>query len=179
MNDVFWLNNFMVLFDKRYVLEIWPGKRTKTKESKYNAMSRFVIIYSILVSIYHQTITPIMIAILVLVFVVMLFNKNTKRKPKEPNDFITLSDQDPFPNSFEPGQCRNSTPNNLFANPNINVIGSVIIPSCKQKSSDYDKGFSKMTNVENDDIFNQNSRRQFYSVIDNNQSKFANFLYEK
>lgn len=75
--------------------------------------------------------------------------------------------------------CRTQTNENVFANPNINTIGDVTIPPCELNSQAYDDNFNKFTHTEGDDIFNTNSRRQFHTVIENDQSKFMNFLYAK
>jgi hypothetical protein len=74
-------------------------------------------------------------------------------------------------------QCRRSDPNNIFANPNITSVGSMIHPPCKLAANEYTDAFDTFTRNDEDDLFNTNARRQFYSVVDNNQSKFSQFLY--
>jgi hypothetical protein len=191
MKEVFWINDVNMLFDTRYILEIWPGERTKSIESKCNAISRFIIIYAMMISVYKKKTIPLLIAIVLLLFVIVMYKKY--KKPLEGHTIVNSKFHETHHNisqfsennannvhnnRFE-DKCRDSTANNVFANPNTNVIGSVVIPSCETKSTAYDEGFSNFVNVENDDIFNQNSRRQFYSVVDNNQANFAKFLYEK
>lgn len=223
MSEPFWADDPRVLFSRRHIIDIWIGKRTKTRESKLNAVSRFIIVYFICVSMYQRSLTPMSLGLLLLLFVVFanqmmlaqqrhedpysvnqVYHKPTTNvfTPSNPGDkkdntifhkpYISsmgsVAKPDNMhrgrreytpPKNMTPGLCRNADESNLFANPNITTIGSVIYPPCKTESSEYDNDFRKYTHNEYDDLFNTNGRRQFYSIVDNNQSKFANFLYGK
>ena len=210
MNEPFWTKSFKVLIDRRYIIEIFPGERTKTIESKLNAVSRFIILYFVGIAMYKKSIIPLVIGFLMLLIVIYEYNKKPSNKynvnnvnnkfTKELKHKYTDSDIFNKPNipsigsikdpvyfnrntnsshdddAPKTGNCRNSTKENIFGNPNVTNIETVMDPACSMNSKDFDKSFEEHTFVENDDIFNQNSRRQFYSVVDNNQTNFVSYL---
>jgi hypothetical protein len=224
--EPFWADDIRVLFSRHHITDIWIGKRTQTRESKLNAISRFIIVYFALISIYRRSLTPMSMGLVLLLFVVfahhMMLSQQRNEDPYAVNRVVTQNKHDttnvfatertgdkkddtifltPYiskmgsvakpdnmhrgrreytpPKDWTTDSCRKPDKSNWFANPNITTIGSSIHPSCNVESKDYDDAFRNYTHNEYDDIFNTNGRRQFYSIVDNNQSKFAHFLYGK
>jgi len=78
MTTPFWSNDPTILFNKESVLQIWPNQQM-TFESKLNAISRLVIIMSILGFIFTRNFNLIIIGILTLA---ILFTMYKLRKQK-------------------------------------------------------------------------------------------------
>tara|TARA_Y100000389_G_scaffold204952_1_gene261177 strand:- start:36 stop:665 length:630 start_codon:yes stop_codon:yes gene_type:complete len=209
MNEMFWSEDLSILFKKH---DIWPGVNTPTRVSKLNAISRFIILYFVILSIYHKSITPISIGGVLLIMIA--FMEYSSRKKDDPYNIMNPSNINNFNVSSENKQtdskifntpyisstgsvqkplrgignamttidhniCRKPDNMNLFGNPNIGSIETSQYPSCSKDSNTYNAGFDMYSRNEYSDIFDTHSRRQFYSVINNDQSKFANFLYKQ
>ena len=81
MSSVFWLNNPAVLVDRNHITELWPEKN-KSIEEKLNAMTRFVLVLTLLGYITTGSVKVLMSAVVTLGVVVMMYfsNKQTSKK---------------------------------------------------------------------------------------------------
>ena len=66
MNETFWSEDLNILFKS---FDIWPGEKTPTRSSKLNAISRFIILYFIILSVYHKSMTPMTIGGVLLIII--------------------------------------------------------------------------------------------------------------
>ena len=77
MVSVFWLNDPSILLNKDYILQLWPSS-SMSFEDNLNAISRLIIILSILGFLATKSINIIIIGIITLCVIVILYT----RKPK-------------------------------------------------------------------------------------------------
>ena len=69
----FWLNEPTILFNKKYITSVWPGENMSSVE-KLNAISRFVIVASLLGYLITLNLKIILVAIVTLAVIAILFN---------------------------------------------------------------------------------------------------------
>ena len=83
MNETFWFNDPTVLMNKKYMTNLWPRKG-ETFEQKLNAMSRLVILLTILGYLF-TTSTKLLItgAITLVVLVILYKTQKGKRTSQE------------------------------------------------------------------------------------------------
>ena len=74
--DTFWLNDPTILLNKHYLLEIWPDSKLSL-ERKLNAITRLIIILTILGYISTKSLRILMTSAITLVVLVMIY-KNQK-----------------------------------------------------------------------------------------------------
>jgi hypothetical protein len=76
----FWINEPTILFDKEYIIDLWPNE-SMTYEQKLNAISRLIILVTLLSFIFLRSLRIIVIGILTLCAIIVLykyFNKGIK-----------------------------------------------------------------------------------------------------
>lgn len=69
----FWLNEPTILFNKKYIASVWPSENMSSAE-KLNAISRFVIIASLLGYLITLNLKMILVAVVTLAVIAILFN---------------------------------------------------------------------------------------------------------
>ena len=72
MNSTFWMNDPTILFQKDNISQIWPTKGMST-DQKLNAITRLVIILTILGFLVTKTIKILVTGIVTLVAIVILY----------------------------------------------------------------------------------------------------------
>ena len=78
MTTPFWSNEPSVLLNKDYIFELWPTQKM-TNEEKLNAISRLVILLSILGFLFTMSYKLLIVGLLTLVVIFFLYN-NRKQK---------------------------------------------------------------------------------------------------
>jgi hypothetical protein len=78
----FWLNEPTILFNKKYIGSVWPGENMSSVE-KLNAISRFVIIASLLGYLITLNLKIILVAVVTLAVVAILFNVQRNQQAKD------------------------------------------------------------------------------------------------
>ena len=78
MASTFWLNNPSILLNKEYILQLWPTSSMSFEEN-LNAISRLIIILSILGFLATRSINIIIVVVVTLIVIIILYNT---RKPK-------------------------------------------------------------------------------------------------
>ena len=78
MVSTFWLNNPSILLNKEYILELWPSVSMSFEEN-LNAISRIIILLTILGFLATKSINIIIIGAITIIIIVILYNT---RKPK-------------------------------------------------------------------------------------------------
>ena len=197
-NNTFWINNPLILIEKDKLFEIWPLTTMNTNE-KLNAITRIIILLSILGYFFLKNINIIASGLVSLIVIVVLYfiNKNSTNK--------LFNKQEPFTNIDLYEKVKHNFTNPTTANPLMNVMLPDIHdnPHRQQAAPAYNKTVEKQINesakqiIKNnfndestgDSIFNdlgekfnfKQSMRQFYATpntrIENNQSAFAKFCY--
>ena len=90
----FWANDPTVLFNKDYILQMWP-LQTMTFDEKLNAISRFIIVLSILGFIITKSIRFLVIGIVTLAIIYFVYKM---RKQKIVKELLNKDDKEGFKN---------------------------------------------------------------------------------
>jgi hypothetical protein len=187
MTTPFWSNDPTILFNKESLLEIWP-KQHMTFESKLNAISRLVIIMTILGFIFTRNFNLIIIGILTLAILYTLyklrkqqlvstltkkegFSVNSSMQPSELSSSKMLTDpvslESVLRSNFHP-----TTKKNPFGNVLLTDIGDTpdrraAAPSFNPVVYDeIDTAVKKQTQMLNPSIINTN--KQLYGDLKSN-----------
>ena len=198
VSNTFWLNNPAILFDKNAITQLWPLE-SMTREQKINAITRLVIILTLIGFLFLNNIKILVtgiIAILILLFTYYILNKNTNlNKVKETfsnediykkvkHNFTNPSVINPVMNILLPEIQDN--PNRLEAAPSYN---NAVKNSINEETKNYIVGnFDNNENIkknlfddQGDNFEFEQSMRQFYTTantrVPNNQKEFARFCY--
>ena len=78
----FWLNEPTILFNKKYITSVWPGENMSSVE-KLNAISRFVIVASLLGYLITLNLKIILVAVVTLAVIAILYNVQRNQKAKD------------------------------------------------------------------------------------------------
>jgi hypothetical protein len=124
----FWLNEPTILFNKKHISEIWPNQNMTNME-KLNAISRFVIIASLLGYLITLNIGLIFICIVTLGVIAILYhvqsNKNKQdaiKKEKEQDGVPKAKAKEGFINSTLYNELKNDYTKPQEHNPMMNVL---------------------------------------------------------
>jgi hypothetical protein len=181
MSSMFWTSNPIILFNPSHIYDIWISKHTLTLETKMNAISRFVLIYGTIISVMKKKSVFMLYTFLSLLGIILFYKilKNIEINNAYYHQSTTHHSTDPSLSEPQTEKsCRRSTKHNAFANP---IIGDTTNMSdyCEDNNTqNYDKFFKANNPVNIEDVFGrESSRRQFYSIVKNDQTAFANSLY--
>jgi hypothetical protein len=197
-STTFWINNPLILIQKDKIFELWPLSYMST-DDKLNAITRIIILLSILGYIILKNINILASGIVSIIVIVILYlvNKNSKTK--------IFNKPEPFTNIDLYQEVKHNFTNPDVKNPMMNVMLTEINdnPDRLPAAPSYNKSVEKQINdttqqfIKNnfqdkdtaDSLFNnlgekfgfKQSMRQFYSTpntrVENNQSAFAKFCY--
>lgn len=78
----FWLNEPTILFNKKYIGSVWPSENMSSVE-KLNAISRFVIVASLLGYLITLNLKIILIAVVTLAVIAILFSVQRNQQAKD------------------------------------------------------------------------------------------------
>jgi hypothetical protein len=76
MTSTFWLNDPTILLNKNYILQLWPISYMGIEE-KLNAISRLIILLSILGFFITQSINILVVGIITLIIIIILYKTHT------------------------------------------------------------------------------------------------------
>jgi len=196
--NTLWLNNPTILFDKNAITQLWPMENM-TREQKINAITRLVILLTLIGFLFLNNIKILItgiIALLILLFTYYILNKNSNlNKVKETfsneemyekvkHNFTNPTSYNPLMNIQLPEIQDN--PNRLEAAPSYN---NAVKNSINEETKDFIvNNFDNNENIKNNLFNNQadnfefeQSMRQFYTTansrVPNNQAEFARFCY--
>ena len=118
----FWLNEPTILFDKKQITEIWPNPNMSNME-KLNAISRFVIIASLLGYLITLNIGIIFVGIVTLAVVAILYHvQSNKAKADENAKELPPKIKESFTNSILYNEVKDDYTNPKENNPMMNVL---------------------------------------------------------
>lgn len=179
MTTPFWLNEPTILFNKEYVLQIWPTN-TMTFEEKLNAISRIIIAMTILGFIFTRNYNILIIGIITLIIIFSIYklrkqnivNSLIKKEgfsinssPKMTSNPVTL--ETVLRTDFHPTTKKNPFGNVLLTditdNPNKLAAAPSFNPDVYE---DINAAVKKQTQMLNPDIINTN--KQLYGDLKDN-----------
>ena len=194
MKQTFWIYNPLILIDKNYAKEIFPLNEM-TENQKLNALSRLIIMLSILNYIITKSNYTIISGVIALILIVA-YHKN--REGFENNDTDEILGESIYENNVSEN-CKPVSP--TTENPMMNVLLTDITDNptrCSAEPSYTKDGLNKINesvksgaiaNVQDERLFKSTddemqfdySMRNFYTTpnteIPNAQTKFAEWCY--
>ena len=81
MSNTFWLNNPSILVDKNHVTEIFPSNNLNY-ESKINAITRMIIILSILGYFLTKSVKILLSAAMTIIIIAIIYKTQKKKRVK-------------------------------------------------------------------------------------------------
>lgn len=179
----FWLNDPTILFKQKYITQLWPYSHL-TYEEKLNAVTRFIIVISLLGYVLLNRIIIVVLGLIITGIIVLLY----KKKEGLNNSYYAVNDQiieqnNPFGNvlmtdyKFNPNKKEVTTE----YSPNLETsINTKIKEFIVQENGDNNEIYNLFNNVGDQMTFEQNNR-QFYTnpstTIPNKQDDFLSFCY--
>jgi len=96
MTNSFWINDPTILFNKQYIFELWPTNEMSYTQ-KLNAITRLIILLTILGYILTHSYTIVVVGILTILGIYFLYSTNKTKITKEMlNEGFTVSDSQPM-----------------------------------------------------------------------------------
>ena len=187
MVSVFWLDNPSILFNKKKIMELWPQSEYSL-ESKLNAITRLVILLTILGYLFTRNMKILITGIITIGVVVILYK--TQHKKKKLNKKM-LKEGFTSPELYE--RVKSSFMKPTKKNPLMNVLLPEIQynPQRKPAAPAFNPTVEKNINKNvadprlfldlGDNIVFDQSMRNFYATanttIPNDQKAFAEYCY--
>ena len=183
MNNIFWGDNIQVLFNIKYLKEFIPTEKMSFTQ-RLNAISRFIIYYFTLLSIYNNNFKNILYCILLLIVIYYIYNINKNKYNTEPYNNFENQNSNDIENEDNKSKYTSSTKNNPFMNVLLNELSEGERKPANYCDKNIEDNFSNNIYSDIEDIFNRKTAsRQFYTnpvtTSVNDQTNFANFLYNK
>ena len=118
----FWLSEPTILFNKKHITDIWPNS-TMTNMEKLNAISRFVILASLLGYLITLNIGLIFVCIITLAVIAILYHvQSNKSKDDEKKKDSPPKVKENFTNSMLYNEVKDDYTNPKQNNPMMNVL---------------------------------------------------------
>jgi len=178
-----WIDNLEILYEKKYLFEILPGKSFDFNR-KLNSLLRLSFYYSIIVYLTSKNKKVLLVPLFTGIFTVLM---GKKLKQNVIDKAVTdLQNNVNLPLEIIDTECRIPTENNPFMNPTIfgenNSKSSCLSYNNKGVQRNIENKFNKNLYREANDIFSKNnSQRQFYTVpskkYPNDQDAYKKWLY--
>ena len=180
----FWVNEPTILFNKKYITQIWPYSYL-TYEEKLNAVTRFIILITLLGYVLLNRFIIVVLGLIVVGIVVLLYKK--KEGLLLPyygvNDQQEIEQNNPFGNvlmtdyKFDPNKKEVKSD----YTPNLeNSINRKIKDFIVQENNNNNEIYNLFNNIGDQFSFEQNNR-QFYTnpstTIPNKQDDFLSFCF--
>jgi len=203
MNAPFWLENPKILFNKKYILEIWPfNNDNNTIENRINSFTRTILFLGIGFYLYNKKLIVLITTFLTIILLVIIYylkknkNENFNNQNLEIDNLIKCvkkKNKYNMPTRINPLGNTLLTdikykPEELILNKrkkSVPAFNNDIKKKINNKSKNLKlkhKIYKNLGNELFDDKTNFDiSMRQFYTVANNeipsNQKKFAEFCY--
>jgi len=169
-----WIHDYTILFQKDK-LQLWPTD-DMTGDDKLNAISRFVILLSLLGFVLTQTMRFLWIGIVTLFIIVMYHNAtcaNEEGFAQKVKSCTVPTEKNPLMNVLLP---------EINGNPNRGKALAYTPKTEKKIMEKVKKGLDpRIYRGTNNELDLEYSMRQFYTnpstTVPNNQEEFANFCY--
>ena len=169
----FWMHDYTILFQKDKI-QVWPTD-DMTSDDKLNAISRFVILLSLLGFVLTQTLRFLWIGMATLLIIVIYYNAQvtTQEGFTKETSHTVPTQKNPLMNVLLP---------EINGNPNRGKALAYTPKTEKKIMEKVKKGLDpRIYRGTNNELDLEYSMRQFYTnpstTVPNNQEEFANFCY--
>jgi len=152
-NTKIWFTNPSILLKKEYIKKIWPTKNM-SRDEKINAISRLVIILSVLGFLVTQNYNFFLTGFITLGVIAILFYTRSA----DPMDTDQKSRKEGFTNPTEYESSKNNFTNPTQNNPFMNVLLPEIQdnPNRKKAAPAYNRAVEKQINTDTQDMIVSN-----------------------
>uniref|UniRef100_A0A6C0C6M9 Minor capsid protein P9 transmembrane helices domain-containing protein n=1 Tax=viral metagenome TaxID=1070528 RepID=A0A6C0C6M9_9ZZZZ len=192
MSNTFWLNNPSILVDKNHVTEIFPSNNLNY-ESKINAITRMIIILSILGYFLTKSVKILLSAAMTIIIIAIIYKTQKKKRVK--NNINKQLLKEGFTNAANYEKHKSNFTEPTKQNPLMNVLLPEINdnPDRKPAAPSFNRNVERKINEKTigpdsrlfldlgDSISFEQSMRNFYSTpntkVCNDQTSFAKFCY--
>lgn len=187
MTTIFWSNDPTILFNKESILQVWPIQQM-TFEAKLNAISRIVIVMSVLGFIFTRNWNLVIIGIVTLAIIFTfyklrkqnLISSLIKKEGFSINPSMQPSALSPAPMLTDPVTLKSVLRSNFHPTTKKNPFGNVLLTDINDDPNrlaaapsfnpdvydDIDKAVKKQTQILNPGIINTN--KQLYGDLKDN-----------
>jgi hypothetical protein len=203
MSTPFWINQPTILFNKKYIADVFPSK-SMTLEEKFNSITKLIIILTILGFIFSQNYQLIFIGILTIAIVTAIYFRRKKKYIEEHskenfsnNEEASIKLKELIQDGYYPINKKNPFGNVLLteinSNPDRPSAAPAFNPEVNDKINNSVKKQTQMLNPTIDgtnkqiygDLYENynldNSMMRFYSTantrVANDQGAYAQWLY--
>lgn len=193
MSEIFWLKNPYDLFNKKYIMNVFPNNNI-TYDSKLNSITRFILVLTILGFLFTKSIKILVSATISLFIIVIMYNFNkdkVRHKEKLNNAMKEGFQSETLYNIVKPVMTNPSKQNPIMNvllpeiqdNPKRKMAAPSFAPPVeKEINNSVKKNLdSRLFNDLGDNIDFDVSMRSFYTnpntQIPNDQKAFAEFCY--
>jgi len=194
MTGTFWLNNPSILLSSKHITEIWPSDELNY-EGKLNAVTRLVVILSILGFVATRSIKILVSAIITLAVIVIMYRSKKASAIKQKINDKIVKEGFTNPNFYKAHEGKFTNPTKT--NPLMNVLLPEIKynPQRKAGAPAFNPAVEKRINESagnvgpdprlfvdlGDSISFEQSMQRFYTTansrVPNDQTAFAKFCY--
>ena len=193
MSDLFWIDNYKILYDTNKLTEFFPTKDQSTEE-RLNSIVRLLFYISIILAIYHSNFKYLCIFIFGLFLTWIIYSKKDKSNDDNDDPYLIENLEVNISNP-KPKKCVKPTLDNPFMNAtmkdymhfdeNGNTVDrpEACDPNDPIIKKDIDHNFNNNLYTDVSDVFGKmNSQRQFYTMpsttIPNDRESYAKWLYD-
>jgi hypothetical protein len=174
---IIWFNDPSILFNKNDILEIWPSNKM-TFEQKLNAISRLVIVLTILGLLITRKISILIIGLLTLTIVFSIY-KFRKQRLVVNEGFENNSSSFNNPKQLNPESLKTVLKNNFYPTSIKNPFGNVLLTEIMDDPNRPSASPSFNPEVYNDiDIATKKQTQMLYPGIINTNKQLYGDLYD-
>ena len=169
--NTLWIDDPLnILFDLNKIHLIIPDRSDSVNE-QVNSFTRFIMLYGALLSVYKKSWDPLVLTVVMSVVVLMLMMFNKKQVPQQQQQ-----QQQQAPNEeLVPTRVTSENP---FGNPEVGSTDMSSVQQNPNNSKVSDALFVENLPMDDWDIYGKNnSQRQFFTLPPNDQTSFAEWLY--
>lgn len=179
---MYWFDDLTELYNFNKLHIFWPSKYISNEEN-VNALTRFFLYSGMILTLFNDNNTYILISLLIIFLMPLNISKSIK-KPNKNN--VSKSTNPLMKNVYQ--DCQKPSDDNPFANVMMNeyIENPERLPACfiEDVKDDVNEKFHKNLFLDIDSIYEkENSQRQFFTTanttIPNDQVNFAKWLYMK
>lgn len=186
MSDVIWLKNPSILIKEKYILEILP-KSYMSKSRKINAVTRLIILLTIISFLFTNKISYLMSGIvsLALIYIISLGKKegfkNKVSTPKVSTTPSSNSPKNPLNNVIIGDDPKRESADMAYETKTIEKINNSVKDMIQNQNSSIDNINDKLFRDLGENMEFDRSMRQFYSTANtttpNDQKGFAEYCF--
>lgn len=187
MPDIIWLNKPSILVKEKYITELIP-KSYMSKSRKINAVTRLIILITILLFVFTGRISFLMSGLvsLGLIYIISMQKKKegleSSLKGKKKSQILITNASNPLNNGMIGGDTLKSAAPNAYEKDVVANINDSVKQMIQEQNASIDNIDDKLFKDLGENFEFDRSMRQFYSTANtttpNDQKSFTDFCYK-